>query len=175
MRYPFILAEKAQFPVTMLCRVPSVSRSGFYAWCRHPAQTEKTRERSRLVNKVTNIHTEVRQSYGSRRIAQALQDQGHAVGRYQARSLMREAGIEVRRRRRYRTTTDSAHSQPVAPNTLDRQFVAQGPDQAWVADITYLWTAEGWLYLAAVLDLYSRRVVGGRWPTTCGRNSSRTR
>jgi transposase InsO family protein len=113
-----------------------------------------------MVLRVKAIHERVGGVYGGRRMARELRAQGHAVGRCQARSLMQEAGIEVRRKRRFRLTTDSRHRLPVAENLLDRQFAVSAPNQVWAADITYLWTHEGWLYLAAVIDLYARRVVG---------------
>jgi transposase InsO family protein len=113
-----------------------------------------------MVLRVKAIHERVGGVYGGRRMARELRAQGHAVGRCQARSLMQEAGIEVRRKRRFRLTTDSRHRLPVAENLLDRQFDVSAPNQVWAADITYLWTNEGWLYLAAVIDLYARRVVG---------------
>ncbi len=99
-------------------------------------------------------------SYGSRRMARALQALGYPVGRDKARRLMKEAGIVVRYRKRYRVTTHSDHQEPVFPNRLERNFVAPAPNQKWVSDITYLWTQEGWLYLAVIVDLYSRCVVG---------------
>lgn len=101
-----------------------------------------------------------RSSYGSRRIAKSLQANGYAVGRYQARTLMRKACVECKQRRRYRVTTQSRHSLPIANNVLNRHFSVAVPNRVWVADITYLWTNEGWLYIAGVLDLFSRRVVG---------------
>ena len=144
------------YPVRLLCRVMEVSRSGFYEYRRRP----KGDGQNPLVGRVKAIHEETRGSYGSRRMAKQLQEEGHEVGRYRARSLMRKAGVKVKRKRRFRATTDSRHSYPVAPNRLDRQFDVQAPNQAWVGDITYLWTAEGWLYLAVIIDLFSRRVVG---------------
>jgi transposase InsO family protein len=106
------------------------------------------------------IHQETKQSYGSRRMAKQLQQEGHLVGRYKARSLMRRAGIMVRRKKRFKVTTDSRHGYPIAPNLLDRRFDVDGPNQVWASDITYMPTKEGWLFLAVVLDLYSRKVVG---------------
>jgi transposase InsO family protein len=148
------------YPVALLCRVMEVSRSGYYAYAERRRQEPRSDGEVALVRRVKAIHEEVRGSYGTRRMARQLQGEGHAVGRHKARSLMREADIEVRRKRRFRVTTDSRHRYPVAPNLLQRQFATQAPDQAWVGDITYLWTAEGWLYLAVVIDLFSRRVVG---------------
>ena len=114
-----------------------------------------------LLARVKEIAAETRQSYGSRRMAKALQEEGFAVGRAKARRLMKEAGVTVKRpKRRGPVTTDSRHGYEVAPNLLARQFDVDKPDQAWVGDITYIWTDEGWLYLSTLLDLYSRKVVG---------------
>ena len=133
-----------------------VSRSGFYAWRRRGPDDH----RQALLREVREIHRQKRGSYGSRRMAKALRHRGYEVGRYQARRLMREAGVEARQRRRWRHTTDSQHTLPVAPNLLNRQFMVAAPNRAWVADITAIWTLEGWLYLAAVLDLHDRQLVG---------------
>ncbi len=113
-----------------------------------------------LIERVRAIHWRLRGSYGSRRVAKALQREGYPVGRHQARSLMREAGVECRQRRRWRCTTDSGHDRPLAPNRLQREFQVAEPNRVWVADITAIWTLEGWLYLAAVLDLHDRQLVG---------------
>lgn len=113
-----------------------------------------------MVLRVKAIHGRTGGVYGSRRMAQELRAEGFAVGRCQARRLMQEAGIEVRRKCRFKLTTDSRHRLPVAENLLDRQFEVSAPNRVWAADITYLWTNEGWLYLAVVIDLYARRVVG---------------
>lgn len=134
-----------------------VSRSGFYAWRQRP---QGDPARTMLIERVKTIHAEKRGSLGSRRMARRLQREGYPVGRHQARSLMREAGVVCRQRRRHRVTTDSAHGRPVAPNRLNRHFTVEAPNQVWVADLTAIWTWEGWLYLAAILDLYDRQVVG---------------
>jgi putative transposase len=133
-----------------------VSRSGFYAWRRRSPDDY----RQALLQEVREIHRQKRGSYGSRRMARELRRHGYHIGRYQARSLMREAGVEARQRRRWRHTTDSQHTLPVAPNLLNRQFKVAVPNRAWVADITAIWTLEGWLYLAGVLDLHDRQLVG---------------
>jgi transposase InsO family protein len=148
--------EKANFTVMDLCRVMQVSRSGYYAWC----QRGPDPDRIRRLDMVKSIHKRKRGSYGSRRMAKELQRRGEPVGRAQARSLMREAEVEARQRRRWRATTDSNHGYPVAPNRLERCFQVSEPNCAWVADITAVWTFQGWLYLAAILDLYDRQVVG---------------
>ncbi len=148
--------EKANFTVVDLCRVMRVSRSGYYAW----RQREPDPDRVRRVALIQKVHRQKRGSYGSRRMARELRRRGEPVGRSQARSLMREAGVEARQRRRWRTTTDSDHGYPVAPDRLQRRFLVPEPNRFWVADITAVWTLEGWLYLAAVLDLYDRQVGG---------------
>lgn len=148
--------EKANFTIVDLCRVMQVSRSGYYAW----RQREPDPDQARRIDLIQKIHKQKRGSYGSRRMARELQRRGEPVGRSQARRLMREAGVEARQRRRWRATTDSDHGYPVAPDRLQRRFLVPAPNRFWVADITAVWTLEGWLYLAAVLDLYDRQVVG---------------
>ena len=113
-----------------------------------------------MLSQVRQIHQETRGTYGSRRMSKALRAEGHAVGRYRARSLMKKAGLSVKHPKKFKITTDSNHKLPVAPNLLNRQFQVDRPDTVWCGDITYLWTMEGWLYLAVVIDLYSRKVVG---------------
>lgn len=137
-----------------------VSHSGFYDWLRRYEQSPPDGGRQALLEQVKELAESSDHTYGSRRMARALRALGFPVGRYQARSLMGEAGIWVRYRRRYRATTNSNHKQPVFPNRLERNFEAEGPNQVWAGDITYIWTQEGWLYLAVVIDLYSRKVVG---------------
>jgi transposase InsO family protein len=109
---------------------------------------------------IRTAHTASRGRYGSPRVHAALRDHGRRIGRKRVARLMRGMGLSARRKRRFRRTTDSAHAFPVAPNLLGRDFTASAPDRVWLADLTYIWTAEGWLYLAVVLDLFSRRVVG---------------
>ena len=159
MRFRFIAAEKAAFPVRMLCRVLQVSRAGFYAWQqRKPAARIQADERLGL--DITAIHTESKRRYGSPRIHAELRERGCRTSRKRVARLMRRRGLAARRRRRFRVTTHSQHSRPIVPNHLARQFERATPDQAWVTDITYIWTGEGWLYLAIVLDLCSRFAVG---------------
>lgn len=159
MRYRFISAEKANFPLTMLCRVMKVATSGFYAWEKGP-RSSREQENEKLLGLVREIHRLSDQTYGSRRMAKALTARGVPCGRARARTLMKLAGVKVRKKKRFRATTDSKHKLPVAPNLLMRNFTVDEPNRAWVSDITYIWTYEGWLYLAAILDLFSRRVVG---------------
>jgi transposase InsO family protein len=139
-----------------------VSSSGYYAWRgRRPSQ--RAQEDERLKVEITAIHRQFRGTYGSPRIYRELKKRSMAIGRKRVTRIMRECGIAGCTPRRFRCTTDSEHSMPVATNVLDRQFDVDAPDRAWVTDITYVWTQQGWLYLAVVLDLFSRRIVG--WST----------
>jgi putative transposase len=158
-KFAFIAAEKASFPVRVLCRTLEVSRAGFYAWHTRPAAARTVADQ-RLGVEIQAIHAESRQRYGSPRVHAELYHRGQRLGRKRVARLMRQHSLSARRRRRFRVTTDSKHDLPVAPNVLARQFAVAAPDTAWVTDITYLWTHEGWLYLAVILDLFSRAVVG---------------
>ena len=159
MRFGFIQTEKATYPVRALCRTLKVSPSGFYAWCRR-GLSDRAKEDVALKVEIRAAHAASNKTYGSPRILKDLKANGQRVGRKRVARLMREEGIEGQRKRRFRTTTDSRHSHPVAANHLDRNFTASAPNKIWVSDITYIWTREGWTYLAAILDLFSRRVVG---------------
>jgi putative transposase len=153
-----VAQHQARWPVLVMCEVMQVSRSGFYAYVQRQAPACVGAEEAALLARVKAIAAETRYSYGSRRMAKQLQDDGFAIGRYKARRLMRQANVLVQRpRKRQPVTTDSRHGYMVAPNLLARQFAVEQSDQVW---ITYVWTAEGWLYLAVLLDLYSRKVVG---------------
>jgi putative transposase len=158
-KFAFISAEKAWAPVSALCRVLEVTRSGFYAWqTRDPS--EHVLDDQKLALEIAAIHKASGDTYGSPRVHAELLAKGLEVSRKRVARLMRELGIKSRRKRRFKATTDSRHHLPVADNILDRKFEVAAPDVAWVTDITYVWTDEGWLYLAAILDLFSRRVVG---------------
>ena len=159
MRFAFIAAEKAGFPVRLLCRTLQVSRAGFYAWQARPV-APRAQADERLGLEIAAIHAESRQRYGSPRIHAELVDRGCRVSRKRVARLMRGHGLAARRRRRFRVTTQSRHSFPTASNVLARQFEWPEPNQAWVTDITYIATGEGWLYLAVILDLCSRFAVG---------------
>ena len=159
MRFRFVEAEKAYYPVRLLCRCLSVSRSGYYAW-RKRAPSARAQADARLKVEIAGMHSASRRTYGSPRILRDLYDEGHRISRKRVARLMRELGLEGRFKRRFRTTTDSRHGFPVAPNVLMRDFDVDAPNTAWVTDITYVATLEGWLYLAVILDLFSRRVVG---------------
>ena len=159
MRYEFIDAERAQFPVAIMARVLQVSRSGYYAWrCRE--KSARDRANARLVESILTIHSRSRRTYGAPRITHELRCQVGPVSLNRVARLMREHGIRSKHRRRFRTTTQSGHRRPVAKNLVAREFTVDQPNRVWVGDITYIWTNEGWLYLAVLLDLFSRSVVG---------------
>ena len=163
MRFAFIDAEKANFPVSRMCHVLGVSQSGFFAWKDRPASRRQQQDMVYLAH-IRTAFALSNGTYGSPRMHRDLVDDGHAIGRRRTARLMRENRLIARQKRRFKRTTDSEHAWPVAPNLMAQDFAAEGPDQKWGADISYVWTAEGWLYLAVILDLYSRRVVG--WATS---------
>ena len=161
MKYRFVADHSHEFPVTRMCRVLAVSTSGYYAWRGRP-QSQRAQDNLELVDRIKEVHAASRETYGSPRVhAELVQGQGIHCNKKRVERLMRIHDIRGRQRRRRRVkTTDSNHSLPVAPNLLDRQFEADAPNRKWVADITYVPTDQGWLYVAAVLDLFSRRVIG---------------
>lgn len=169
MRYPFIRDHAAPFPITQLCDVLGVARSGYYAWLTCPVSA-RAQEDARLLAQMTRLHQKSRQTYGHRRIHADLVSAGESCGKGRVARLMRQHQLVVRLRRKHRTTTDSAHQEPVAPNRLARQFAVTAPDQVWVSDITYISTWEGWLYLATVMDLGTRQIVGWSMGTTLDRS-----
>jgi putative transposase len=155
----FIEAEKVVFPVRVLCRALGVSPSGFYA-ARQRRPSARAEADRRLTRRLRVLHADSRRTYGRPRLQHALRAEGVRVGDQRLRRLMRAAQLCVKGRRRFRVTTDSGHGHPVVPNRLQRRFTVATPNTVWAADITALWTREGWTYLAVVLDLASRRVVG---------------
>jgi transposase InsO family protein len=157
--FAWIEERKTQWPIAVLCRVLEVSRSGFYAWRSRDASVAEVR-REELTAEVKTIHAEVKARYGSPRIHAELVAKGHACSVNFVAQVMREAGIAAKTKRKFRQTTDSNHGLPVADNVLDRDFDPEEPNRRWCADITYIPTREGWLYLAVVEDLFSRRIVG---------------
>jgi len=159
MRFQLIDAAKEEFPVQRLCKVLGVSPSGYFAWKSRPA-SRRQREDLVLLAHVRSAFRLSNGTYGSPRMTHELREQGLSVGRRRTARLMRENGLRARQKRRFRRTTDRLHAFPVAPNLLDQDFAAAGPDEKWGADLSYIWTREGWLYLAVVIDLYARRVVG---------------
>ena len=159
MTYQFIAQHQQEFPVQRMCQVLDVSESGYYAWKqRKPSRRALANEQ--LATRIRQAHETSHHIYGSRRIQAELVGQGEECGRKRVVRLMRLLGVCSRTPRRHTRTTDSQHAHPVAENILDRCFTAEAPNIKWVADITGVWTAEGWLYLAVVLDLFSRCVVG---------------
>jgi len=158
-RFAFIEAEKAKHSVGALCSALAVARSGYYAWRSRPASRRET-QNTALANEIRDVHQSVRGVYGSPRVHSALRDRGHRIGRKRVAALMQAQGLQGKHRRAFRRTTDSTHSFPIAPNALRRNFTTQRPNQVWVADVTSIATAEGWSYLAVILDLFSRRVIG---------------
>lgn len=158
MRYRFIQAEKAHYPVELLCRVMAVARSGFYAWCRQP-ESARARENHWLGVQLRTCYHECRGRYGSPRLQRELQARGIRIGRHRVARLMRLHGLRSICRQRYRRPRPCL-PESVVENALQRNFTATRPNHKWAGDITYIATREGWLYLAVLLDLYSRRVVG---------------
>lgn len=159
MRFALVESEKVNYPVTILCEVLEVSKAGFYAWRRRETCRRELQD-AVLVKAIEAIHLESRRTYGSPRVHAELLEQGHRVGRNRVTRLMREHDIAVRPRRGFCRTTVSDPEHPVAPNTLGRDFDAEAPGQKWVCDTTFIATDEGWLYLATMLDLYNREIVG---------------
>jgi transposase InsO family protein len=162
-KFALIDAEKANFPVALMCSELGVSRSGYYAWRTRPLSA-RMNEDVELGKRVLELHLASHRRYGSPRVHKALAAEGLHVGRKRVVRLMREHELVARKKRRFVRTTDSRHELPLARNVLKRRFEQPKPNQAWAGDITYLATAEGWLYLAVIIDLYSRRVVG--WATS---------
>jgi putative transposase len=158
-KFSFIHEHKEVWPVRVMCRTLNVSTQGFYAWCSRPTINQQQRRDAILV-KIRTVHAECKQRYGSPRIYTELQGDGVDCCVNTVAKIMRDNDIRAKTARKFINTTDSNHSLPVAENVLDRQFDPEKPNERWVADITYIPTREGWLYLAAVEDLYSRRVVG---------------
>lgn len=154
--FEIIRAEAAHFPVTLLCSLLGVSTSGYYAYLGR-GRSGRQESDLRLTTKIRAIHAGTRSVYGSRRMTHELDE---VVGRNRVARLMRENGLLARSPKRFRVTTDSDHDLPVAPNLLEQNFTTDAPNRVWVADITYVWTAQGWGYLAVLLDLFARRVVG---------------
>ncbi len=155
--------EETNHAVVRLCRAVEVSRSGYYAWLRS-LESERARANRTLLEAIREIYEGSRGVYGAPRIHHELRIQGHPCGRHRVARLMRRAGLRARMKHRYRVTTRSDHRHPTAPNLLAQRFRAERANQAWVADITYIATREGWLYLAVVIDLFSRSVIG--WATS---------
>ena len=159
MKYRAIREHNRRYPIRLMCRALAVSPAGYYAWSGRPESGRCAGNRA-LVAEIRVIHRESRDTYGSPSIWQALVQRGHQVGEHRVARLMRAEGIRAKTVKKWRATTQSNHRLPVAANTLNRQFTIARPNQVWAGDISYVWTTEGWLYLAVILDLYSRAVIG---------------
>lgn len=160
MKFAFVKEHRRRWPVSVICCVLKVARSGFYTWLNRKPSARAVRQQELLV-KIRVAHAEHRELYGSPRVHRALVIDGERVSRNTVAKLMRQATIRAKTRRRFvPRTTDSTHQKPIASNVLGRNFAAESVDRKWVADITYVPTGEGWLYVAAVLDCFSRKIVG---------------
>jgi putative transposase len=158
-KYGFIRDHASDYPVTLLCHMLSVQRSAYYSWKAQPCKVIPPEELV-LRRRMKALFIASRDSLGSRMMMNNLRDEGFEIGRDKTRRLMKAIKLKVKQKRKFKVTTDSKHNFPVAWNVLNRDFSPSAPNQAWGTDITYLWTQEGWIYLAVVIDLYSRRVVG---------------
>jgi putative transposase len=165
-RYQFVEQHKQESPIVVMCHVLGVSESGFYAWRKRPT-SPRQREDAQITQEIEQVFVSHQGRYGSPRIHRELRDQGRGISRKRVARLMREAELSARRKRRRVTTTKRDLSHPVAPNLLNREFRAKEPNKKWVTDITYIPTMQGWLYLAVILDLYSRMVVGWSMSGNC--------
>ena len=160
MKYGFIREQQAHYPVTLLCRVMEVGSSAYYGWHKSDKSVVISHGHWRLCQQMKALFRESKESLGSRQMMKQLRKEGFPIGRYRTRKLMARLKLAAKRKKRHMNTTDSKHQQPVADNLLDRQFTPAAPNQVWTTDITYIWTLQGWVYLAVVLGLHSRRVVG---------------
>ena len=167
MRYGFIREHERSFRVSAMCRSLSVSRSGYYAW-RTRGPSPRAIANARLLTHIRTIHAGSRENYGAEKTWQALIRAGEACGRHRVARLRQAHGIQAKRLRRFRSAYAPRNSEPAAPNLLNRDFVAGAPNRVWAGDITFIATREGWLYLAVILDLYPRRVVG--WAMSAAMN-----
>ena len=168
MRYQFIKEEREHFSLSALCRAMQVERSGFYAWRKRPKSARQIQDET-LAERIKAVHHDSRQTYGSPRIFAELKEAGIPCSQKRIARLMRLHRISALGPKRFVATTDSDHKMPLAENLLDRAFEAETPNAKWTTDITYLWTGQGWLYLAVVLDLHSRRIVGWAMDQTIDR------
>lgn len=160
MIFRWIEGHASRWPVSVMCRALKVSRSGYYAWVDRPLSMRQEQQ-VKLIDRIRVAHEQSRGTYGSPRVTAELRESGVMVCENTVAKLMRQSGIKAKAKRRHAPrTTDAGHDHPVAPNRLDRDFTAEAPDRKWTCDITYVPTDEGWLYLAAVMDVFSRRIVG---------------
>lgn len=160
MKYRFMEENLPDFSVERMANVLEVSRSGYYAWCKERRDRAEDAMDIRLDMEIRLIFEASKGRYGSVKVHRKLAERGFSCGRKRVAARMKAMGFRSKTKKKFRVTTDSRHSYPISPNLLDRQFTTEGPDQAWVSDITYLWTNRGWLYLCVFIDLFSRKVVG---------------
>ena len=160
MKYAWIDGQRQAYPLPTMCTTLAVSISGYRAWKSGGRSNGKRLRDPQLLALIRAIHAQLKGAYGSPRMVKEIRGRGFPAGKERVERLMRENGIRARHKRRYKATTDSKHALPVAANLLERNFSPSAPNQAWSADLTYVWTDEGWLYLAVVLDLFNREVVG---------------
>ena len=159
MKYWFMDQHRSCHGVQKMCQVIGASRSGYYRWRKQP-QSKRQKENEKILMEIKESHKNSRRAYGSPRVTEDLQTKGIKCGKNRVARIMKVHGIVGKAAKKFKATTDSKHNLPVAENLLKQNFVAQKPNTVWVSDITYIWTLEGWLYLAVILDLYSRQVVG---------------
>tara|TARA_B100001964_G_scaffold234571_1_gene293399 strand:- start:1171 stop:2034 length:864 start_codon:yes stop_codon:yes gene_type:complete len=159
MKYKFITEQRSEFGVERMCRVLGVSKSGYYSYDKR-YKSNREQENELLLEQIRRIHKKSRQTYGSPRITDELYDNNIRCSKNRVARLMRENGIMAKMKRKFKVTTHSRHTHPVADNLLQQKFTTGGVNKVWVSDITYIWTSEGWLYLSAILDLFSRRIIG---------------
>ena len=169
MRYLFIHKEKKEYSLRALCRVLKVTRAGYYAWCRRPPSRRQL-ENDQLAVRIKDIFKAKEELYGSQRIYHDLKAANVPCSLKRVARIMRQSDLKAIKKRRFVITTDSNHDLPIEENVLDRDFKADAPNQKWTADITYIWTSEGWLYLGVVLDLFGRRVIGWSMDRTMERS-----
>lgn len=167
MKYKFIYENHVGFRVGKMCRILEVSRSGYHKYV-HRRVSQRRIENLRILVKIKQIYHRSKERYGSPRIYEELRKQGIICNKKRVVRLMRENGIRAKTKRKYKVTTDSKHNHPVAENLLEQNFQTSSPNKVWLSDITYIWTNEGWLYLACILDMCSRRVVGWHVDRTLG-------
>jgi putative transposase len=158
-KYAFIKDHREEFPIDIMCEILEVSSSGYYDWMKRD-HTAKEARKNVLVEKISQIHDGSRRSYGSPRVFEVLKGMGEKISRPTVERLMRDNEIKARSKRRFKVTTDSKHDLPIAKNVLNRQFEVGSANKSWASDITYVWTDEGWLYLAGVIDIGTRKLVG---------------
>ncbi len=159
MKYAWIKNHDSKYPIAALCEFMKVSRSRYYQWLKSP-KTKREKENEQLIEMLKELFKKGRGTYGTRRLKNRFAEQGIIISRRRIGRLMVKAGLWCKTKKKFRVTTDSKHNKPIAPNLLERQFNVQEPDRYYVGDITYIYTREGWLYLAVVIDLFSRKIVG---------------